>query len=292
MTLEPPRCSPITTLACPIDGAPMQRATDGGLRCDQGHSFDRAREGYTNLLVVQHKASRDPGDSQTMVAARRRILDAGHYAPIAARTTEIALRLAATHSAPYRILDAGCGDGTTLTAIAQAANAASSLPLQLAGVDISKWAIQVAAKRGKHCFWAVASNRHLPFMPESIDLILSMFGFPLWDAFAAVQPSDGRVLLVDPGPDHLIELRSIIYPTIKPSTATALDAATAAGYTLTDEQRIRFVFELPSTAAIADLLSMTPHDHRAPFAGREALARLDQLTLTGDIVFRTLKRSG
>jgi 23S rRNA (guanine745-N1)-methyltransferase len=150
----------------------------------------------------------------------------------------------------------------------------------------------VAAKRSKHCFWAVASNRHLPFPPGSIDLILSMFGFPLWDAFAAAQPRDGRVLLVDPGPDHLIELRSIIYPTIKPSAAPALDAPTAAGYALTDEQRIRFAFELTNAAAIADLLAMTPHDHRAPLAGRDALARLDQLTLTGDVVFRTLQRSG
>jgi hypothetical protein len=36
---------------------------------------------------------------------------------------------------------------------------------------------------------------------------------------------------------------------------------------------------------------MTPHDHRAPLAGREALARLGRLALTGDVIFRTLRRA-
>ncbi len=287
--MEPPLVSPITTLVCPIDGGALERIDGETLRCAAGHSFDRAREGYTNLLVVQHKASLDPGDSRDMVAARRRILDAGYYQPIAARMSEIACALAtaANPATPFRIVDAGCGEGTYLTAIAKAT---SVRPLQLAGIDISKWAIQAAAKRNKHCFWAVASNRHLPFPPESIDLILSMFGFPLWDAFAAVQPAGGRVLLVDPGPAHLIELRSIIYPTVKPSEPPSLMAAATAGYILEDEQRLQFSFELTSAAAIADLMAMTPHDHRAPLAGRQALAQLERLATTGDVVFRTLRR--
>ena len=30
----------------------------------RGHSFDVAREGYVNLLPVQHKNSREPGDAE------------------------------------------------------------------------------------------------------------------------------------------------------------------------------------------------------------------------------------
>ena len=37
---------------------------------------------------------------------------------------------------------------------------------------------------------------------------------------------------------------------------------------------------------------MTPHDHRATTAGREALARLDKLVLTGDVALRLLGRGG
>lgn len=55
-----------------------------------GHRFDRARQGYLNLLPVQHKNSRDPGDNLAMVEARRDFLNAGHYAPVAKRLAELA----------------------------------------------------------------------------------------------------------------------------------------------------------------------------------------------------------
>ena len=117
-----------------------------------------------------------------------------------------------------------------------------------------------------------------------------MFGFPLWDSFATLQPGSGHVLLVDPAPDHLIELRSIIYPTVTRSAPPSLEAAEHAGYTLVDEQRLTFPVELDSAALIADLLAMTPHDHRAPLAGRHALAALTRLSLTADVVLRLLQR--
>jgi 23S rRNA (guanine745-N1)-methyltransferase len=279
-------------LACPIDGVPLLIAHDAVLRCAHGHSFDRAREGYFNLLVVQHKASRDPGDSKEMVAARRRILEAGLYAPIAGRVCEIVGQLAGGSEPAERfaIVDAGCGEGYYLAQIAKAHATTADSRLQLTGIDISKWAIQAAARRNLACFWAVASNRHLPFTPGSVDLILSMFGFPLWDQFAGLQPAGGHVLLVDPGPDHLIELRAIIYPTVKPTAPPSLDAAQRAGYHLADESRLCFPIALDGPAQIADLLAMTPHDHRAPSVGRQALAQLSQFAVTGDAVFRLLRR--
>jgi len=49
-------------LACPICSEPLN-AVDNGVVCPAGHRFDRARQGYLNLLPVQHKNSRDPGDN-------------------------------------------------------------------------------------------------------------------------------------------------------------------------------------------------------------------------------------
>ena len=49
-------------LICPICQAPLASA-DNGLACANRHSFDRARQGYYNLLPVQHKKSLDPGDN-------------------------------------------------------------------------------------------------------------------------------------------------------------------------------------------------------------------------------------
>ena len=76
--------TPFQALACPLDGEPLY--LEGNTwRCAARHAFDVARQGYVNLLPVQHKNSRDPGDNQAMVEARRDFLDAGHYAPVARR---------------------------------------------------------------------------------------------------------------------------------------------------------------------------------------------------------------
>lgn len=285
-------------LACPIDATPLQ-ATADALRCSMGHTFDRARAGYCNLLLVQHKASRDPGDSKVMVAARRRILDAGLYAPIAdgvfaiVRTAAQEAGAAAGRGATLRIVDAGCGEGYYLHRLSQAATGcADPVRLELAGVDISKWAVRAAAKRTTDIAWAVASNRRLPFAQGSVGLILSMFGFPVWEGFKPVQPVGGHVLLVDPGPDHLIELRSVIYPTVEQTGPPSLHAAETAGYRLEWEQQLRYVVNLDHAAQIRDLLAMTPHFHRMPAAGRDALARLERLSVTLEVAFRMLRLEG
>jgi hypothetical protein len=70
---------------------PAACATGAAWRCAGGHCFDIASQGYTHLLPVQNKRSRDPGDSKEMVAARRRFLDAGCYQPIAAAVARLAL---------------------------------------------------------------------------------------------------------------------------------------------------------------------------------------------------------
>ena len=87
-------------LACPICSEPLN-AVDNGVVCPAGHRFDRARQGYLNLLPVQHKNSRDPGDNQAMVEARRDFLNAGHYAPVAKRLAELAAVGAAAIYVPF-----------------------------------------------------------------------------------------------------------------------------------------------------------------------------------------------
>src|SRR3546814_16844742 len=92
-------------LTCPICQAPLS-ALDNGVVCAANHRFDRARQGYLNLLPVQHKNSRAPGDNQAMVEARRRFLDGGPYAPLARRIAELA-----AERAPNRWLACAGGDG-------------------------------------------------------------------------------------------------------------------------------------------------------------------------------------
>jgi 23S rRNA (guanine745-N1)-methyltransferase len=277
--------------ACPIDGTPLATLPGQPWRCANGHSYDVAREGYCNLLVVQHKASRDPGDTANMVAARQRVLETGVYAPIADRIYGHLRTLADREpAAPFRVVDAGCGEGYYLARLA--ALAGTVVPptnLVFAGTDISKWAVRAAAKRRVPVAWAVANNRHLPFQAASVDAILCLFGFAVWQGFTPVLAPNGRVLMVDPGPEHLAELRAVIYPTVIRSPAMSLEQAEAAGYVMEATSPLTYAASLTSQAQIADLFAMTPHAHRATDAGRAALQTLNELTVTVDVVVRQLR---
>jgi len=276
-------------LACPIDGLPIE-AQEGQRRCASGHSYDMAREGYCNLLVVQHKASRDPGDSKDKVAARRRFLELGHFEPIADRTFEAARScIAEATGSAFTIVDAGCGEGYYLDRLARlAAGSPDIATVALAGIDVSKWAIKSAARRKAPVTWLVANNRQPPFLPGSVDLMLCLFGFPVWEGFRKVQKPGDHALLVEPAADHLIELRQIIYPTVNRSPPPPLAAAEAAGYRLQREEGLRYCATLTGSETIQDLLAMTPHAHRVPQERRNALAELSILSVTVDVVFRFL----
>ena len=268
---------PFHALACPLDGTPLH-CTGSAWTCASGHSFDIASQGYTNLLPVQHKRSRDPGDSKEMVAARRHFLTAGFYQPIAAAVSRAVLANLPA-DATLRCLDAGCGEGYYLRQLAAAVG--DEQTLALLGLDISKWAVLSAAKQDRRPSWVVGSNAHLPVLPGTLDRVLCLFGFPVYAEFARVLKPGGLLVQVDAGPDHLRELREIIYPTLKPERTA--DQQTPAGFRRLPTETLRFSIDLTSAGQIADLLAMTPHLHRASAEGRAAAAALPALSLGVDV---------
>ncbi len=267
--------NPFLNLACPLDGDPLVRQ-DSAWRCGAGHSFDIARQGYTNLLPVQNKRSLDPGDSKLMVAARSRFLKAGWYQPVA---EAISSAVVAGHAGETALscLDAGCGEAYYLRQLA----ARSTLPLTLLGLDISKWAVQAAAKQDKQPNWVVGSNANLPVLSGTLDCVLCVFGFPVYSEFARVLKPGGQVVQVDAGVDHLRELREIVYPTLKEKPAKEL--AAPDGFEILATETVRYPLALTGAEPIADLLAMTPHLYRASAEGRAKAAALTALTLTVDV---------
>jgi len=280
-------------LLCPLDQLPL-RLGEQGLCCPAGHSYDRAKSGYVNLLPVQNKRSKDPGDSKAMVAARRAFLDQGHYAPIATAVTRGTTQLlplpdsAAPALHVLNVLDAGCGEGYYLSLLRQALQQQGQASDGL-GLDISKWAVQAASKRSRAIDWVVGSNAAIPAPDRLFDLLLCLFGFPVAAEFARVLKPGGLLLLADAGPDHLIELRRILYPEIHPysdSRAEGID-----GFRLAREQALQFRFRLDDNAAVQALLAMTPHIHKAAYAGRQAAAQLQQIDLSADVRLRWFRRT-
>nr|WP_246480051.1 methyltransferase domain-containing protein [Motiliproteus sediminis] len=274
-------------MLCPLDQHPLSWVGNS-LLCPQGHSFDRARSGYVNLLPVQHKHSRDPGDSKEMVAARREFLNGGSYRPIAdALWTGVHAHFSS--SQPMTVFDAGCGEGYYLDHLVSGLREAG-YTVAAQGLDISKWAVTAASKRNSEIGWIVGSNAALPTPAARFDLLLCLFGYPVFSEFARVLKPDGLLLMADAGPDHLIELRRVLYPEIHPYRDH--HAGVIDGFEPLEEQVVRFEFELTSGAAIGQLLAMTPHLHKAPFAGREAAQALERIRLTADVRLRSYRLCG
>jgi 23S rRNA (guanine745-N1)-methyltransferase len=265
-------------LACPMDGQPLTRE-QGSWRCPAGHSFDIARQGYINLLPVQNKRSKDPGDSKEMVLARQEFLNAGHYKPIADAVSDL-VNASAASDRTVNILDAGCGEGYYLRELTKSRLINNGSRLHLTGVDISKWAVMAAARQEKNADWIVGSNANLPLLPASQDVILCMFGFPVYPEFSRVLTAQGILIKVDAGPDHLIELREIIYPSIK---ANNQSENTPPGFTLLEQQSLRYTIRLNSQTQISQLLTMTPHLYRITAEGRARAEALTELSLTVNV---------
>ncbi|MDG2045920.1 MAG: methyltransferase domain-containing protein [Halioglobus sp.] len=274
-------------LTCPLDQHALQLDGDC-LRCESGHAFDVGKQGYVNLLGAADKRSRDPGDDKEMVAARRNFLSDGHYQPIAERLTRLVEPLI---TRDYIIVDAGCGEGYYLQQLAAQIAVSSAWEPSMIGFDISKWAVQAATRRIATT-WLVASNRNIPLAVSSVDCLLSLFGFPVFNSFQSVLKEDGRLLMVDAGPQHLVELRKVIYPEVRRSDSTILQQAYAAGFLQGETSTLQFRTAPLSQLQIHQLLSMTPHLFRATREGKERAARLDQFSVTVDVVFQWLHSGG
>lgn len=272
------------TLNCPICAQPL--LCDSSHRtwcCDNGHSFDVAKQGYVNLLPVQNKRSKDPGDSKAMVQARAEFLRAKYYQPLADKVAQVVL-----NGKPQTVLDAGCGEGYYLRELLAEADLRQQ-PLRCVGLDISKWAVQFAAKQAAAahatCTWLVASNSQIPLPTNSVDTLLCLFGFPVSAEFNRVLKPSGRLIMVDPASSHLLELKQIIYPQVN-SKPEQLPVP-ADTWQLTDEQRLTFTLELTEREHIQQLLTMTPHLYRASSEGRARAAALEHITVTADMWVRT-----
>ena len=255
-------------LICPICQLPL--ASEGRtLRCGRNHSFDVARQGYVNLLPVQQKRSLHPGDTREQVLSRREFLESGAYGPI----VEAVKKAAAGHAGP--ILDVGCGEGWYAVQVADHLNA------ELTGLDISKEAVRCAAAQYKGHRWICGTAAHLPIADESVGVLMSLFALTMPLEFRRVLKADGIFIQVLAAQDHLMGLKSIIYPEILLKEKDSVPVL--AGFELGSSTPVRFEFTAEG-AQIGNLLSMTPHFWRISAEGAKRLKATEKLTDTASCV--------
>ena len=258
---------------CPLCGGTLQGETD--LKCEKGHCFDRAREGYWHLLPVQSMRTKAPGDSKEMVAARRAFLNAGYYGIFGQALGELCLAhgVPAAKDAPLHLLDAGCGEGWYDRCIAQQF-AAAEKPLQLA--------VRLAAKALPAAQYAVASSFSQPVRTGWADVLLNCFSPFAQEEFSRVLRPGGHMIYVVPGAEHLYQMKAVLYE--KPYK-NPVQQVEYPGFRAIDEREVQGTITVPA-AQLEALFAMTPYYWKTPRDGAARLAALPQLTTT--IAFRFL----
>ena len=263
-------------LLCPVCGEKLNKVDKAWL-CPNRHSFDIARQGYVNLLTVQQKHSLNPGDTREQVLSRRSFLEAGYYAPILETLTETAKELGITGP----ILDVGCGEGY------YSARLARTLDAELVGLDISKEAVRCAAAKYKGPTWLTATAAHIPVEKGSAQLVTSLFALTLPEEFSRVLRDEGYYFQVLACQDHLLGLKSVIYPELNLKEKDSVPEL--PGFALVKSVPIRFSFTVEDEQ-IRNLFSMTPHVFRIGKEGAERLRNTKTLTDTASCVLNVYRK--
>ncbi len=272
-------------LHCPVCEATLHYHRDERrLACPNGHSFDQARQGYFNLLLSQHKKSKQPGDTHEMVEARRDFLNAGYYAPIAAMATEM-LQTHAPSMATF--CDLACGEGYYTQYIH--AMLSHSHSVTTTGIDISTPAIKAATRRNKALQWLVASIAQAPIESASHDVVSCLFcRLNTSEALRLIKPG-GLLLIAEAGPSHLDGLRSALYDAPRSKETSTTPAI--PGAELLEQRAWRDTLHVASAEHIRNLLTMTPHFWRTTEAAKARVYRLDSLTTRIDVHFYLFRKS-
>lgn len=260
---------------CPICQQNLTLA-DKTYRCVNNHAFDEAKEGYVNLLPVQHKHSKDPGDNKAMVNARRAFLDKGFYQPLLNSIIALQHKYGGGSNT---ILDAGCGEGFYTHQHKTPNN-------NVYGVDIAKTAVKLAAKRYKDCSFSVGTLSSLPFESGFFNWIFSIYAPILPEEFKRVLAENGYLLTVTPAENHLFELKQLIYRQVNTHDTTKIPVENLV---LVEETTLSYVMEFSQGDDIINLLSMTPFAFKTTPELIEKLKNTQAFTCQADFLIRVYK---
>lgn len=267
---------------CPKCKNPLAVTGGGTAKCSLGHCYDRAKEGYYNLLLSQKGGAH--GDNREMVQARRAFLDTGAYMPLARRVAELAT---GNTSDGGLLLDCGCGEGFYTHVINETAKNVNKT-LHIHGFDISKEAVRLAAKRDRALSLAVASSYDLPIADETFDTATNVFSPLALEETRRVLRTGGIFIMAIPAERHLFGLKALLYDTPYLNT---VEADELSGFELVSKEKIAYTLTLDTPEKIHALFMMTPYAYRTSREGRERLAATSSLTTEVEFYLYTYKKT-
>ena len=144
----------------------------------------------------------------------------------------------------------------------------------MAGTDISKFILRLAAKREHALELAVASSYRLPVADGSIDLLLNCFSPLAIEEFRRVLRPEGHFLYVVPSAMHLWEMKQVLYDRPYPNE---VKETPYGGFRYVTIPHVEDTIHLDNPADIQALFGMTPYCWKTPKSGVERLCKLDTL---------------
>ncbi len=256
--------------ACPKCKGALVLLGTNTKRCALGHSFDRARAGYYNLLLGAGGGAH--GDNAEMVEARRDFLSRGYYAPLAGRLAELVLMHTAAGAC---VLDAGCGEGYYTDAVERRLRAEHGCSNVLA-FDISRDAVRYCRRRNAEISLAVATAYDMPVSDASVDTLINVFSPLALDEVVRALKSGGIFIMVYPAEEHLFSLKALIYDTPYKNEP---HSAELSGFELLSDELLGYDMHLDGEDAVHSLFMMTPYAYRTSASGRARISGVGSLTV-------------
>ena len=294
---------------CPVCGEKLN-ISGNSFVCRNRHCYDVAKSGYVNLLPTSGKGNH--GDDKLMVKARTDFLNRGFYEPLAKRLAELVCEfLAGTADSKYGcegkpdmpgesrasekseksgenrrlVIDAGCGEGYYTGIIADAVRSEQAKmsayentcaeKTSVVGLDISKEAVNAAARHTEGVFLAVAGTSAMPLPDSCAEVLLNVFSPLFPEEFGRVLRPGGRLIRVVPGERHLWQLKELVYDEAYENPPPQPEIP---GFETIMTERLEYNISLPDSDSIRQLFMMTPYYYKTGEKDQRKLLDADSLT--------------
>ena len=268
-------------LLCPTCRSKLSKLNNS-LKCINGHCFDIASSGYINLLKPGKMNNAKAGDSKEMIRARSNFFLSNAYLPIRKKACEIVSRFKSDV-----IIDAGCGEGYYTEGIADNIKTA-----QVIGFDMSKFGCEHGAKSARrgckdNILYSVSSIFEMPLEDNCADIIINMFAPVANEEFLRVLKTQGHLIVVSSGINHLNGLKAVLYDDVYKNEEKF---PSYEGFELLNVENLTYDTEIIGNDTIYNLFTMTPYYHRTSLQDKEKLQKIDKLSTTIEVNFAIYKK--
>ncbi len=254
---------------CPICSEELV-IKDKTMVCANNHSFDRAKSGYFNLFITN---STNHGDNDLMARARRDFLNKGYYQPL----KQAIINTISDHN-PQNLVDLACGEGYYT----------KDFPINdKCGIDLSKKAITIAAKQDKATQYIIASIFKAPLYDHTIDCITTIFAPVAIDEINRLLRPGGIFILINPGIDHLYELKQAVYEDPYKNEETTFNFE---HLNLLEIKKVQGKINLETNEDIKNLFTMTPYYLKTSRHDAAKLDNISQMIVTYDFNIHIFKK--